>query len=67
MIPVYLDGIWTLRLALAGPTTAPLETAGIGARPVGPGVAMTTGASSSRKASAMWGATLNQKPLKEIS
>ena len=43
------------RLARAGPTTAPLETAGIGARPVGPGVAMTTGASSSRKASAMWG------------
>ena len=29
----------------AGPTTAPLETAGIGARPVGPGVAMTAGAS----------------------
>ena len=28
------------RLARAGPTTAPLETAGIGARPVGPGVAI---------------------------
>ena len=46
-------------LAFAQPATAPLETAGFGARPVGPGVAMTTGASSSRKASAMWGATLN--------
>ena len=27
----------------AGPTTAPLETAGIGARPVGPGVTLTAG------------------------
>ena len=31
----------------------------VGAGPVGPGVAMTTGASSSRKASTMWGAIVN--------
>ena len=43
----------TLWLSQAGLKTAPLETLGIGARPVGPGVAMTMGASFDERASAV--------------
>ena len=38
------DAVLMRKAFRAGPTTAPLETAGIGARPVGPGVALTAGA-----------------------